>query len=198
MPSHLIEARMIALACILPLAAAGCARKNVHAAAPASTPPTPSLSAMERPMNIAPDTDASPPVETATTTPPVVEQQEEPAVSMPAMKTTPSPRKPPEPPTTEATAEPPARPPAPQISPQLSPGDQASFERKTGEDVSVAEKNLQGAQGKQLSAAQQDLVDKIRSFLAQSRDASKAGDWARAQNLAQKARLLSVELINSL
>ena len=41
------------------------------------------------------------------------------------------------------------------------------------------------------------LVEKIRSFLAQSLDASKSGDWARAQNLAQKARLLSTELINS-
>jgi hypothetical protein len=40
-------------------------------------------------------------------------------------------------------------------------------------------------------------VGKIRSFLSQSRDASKDGDWARAQNLAQKARLLSNELINS-
>jgi len=49
-----------------------------------------------------------------------------------------------------------------------------------------------------LNAAQQDLVGKIRSFADQSRDASKAGDWARAQNLAQKARLLSVELLNSL
>jgi hypothetical protein len=48
-----------------------------------------------------------------------------------------------------------------------------------------------------LNAAQQDLVGKIRSFLSQSRDASKDGDWSRAQNLAQKARLLSDELINS-
>lgn len=90
-----------------------------------------------------------------------------------------------------------AHPPAPQISPQLSPGDQAAYERKTGEDTSVAEKNLQETSGKQLNAAQQDLVGKIRSFLSQSRDASKDGDWVRAQNLAQKARLLSVELVNS-
>ena len=61
----------------------------------------------------------------------------------------------------------------------------------------MARKNLQAARGKQLNAAQQDLVDKIGSFLAQSLDASKGGDWSRAQNLAQKARLLSVELVNS-
>jgi hypothetical protein len=98
----------------------------------------------------------------------------------------------------EAPAEPPARTPAPQISPQLSAGDQASYERKTTEDAAVAEKNIQGASGRQLNAAQQDIVDKVRSFLSQARDASKTGDWARAQNLAQKARLLSVELANSL
>jgi hypothetical protein len=76
--------------------------------------------------------------------------------------------------------------------------DQASYQRKTNGDVSVARKNLQAAQGRQLNSAQQDLVDKIRSFLSQSQDASKGGDWARAQNLAQKARLLSVELVDSL
>ncbi len=85
-----------------------------------------------------------------------------------------------------------------QITPELSPGDQASYERKTTDDLAVAEKNLGQANGKQLSAAQQDLVAKITSFASQSRDASKSGDWARAQNLAQKARLLSVELLNSL
>jgi hypothetical protein len=104
---------------------------------------------------------------------------------------------------TEPAAEPPAeavssRPPAPQISPQFSPSEQANFERRTNEDIAVAQKNLEQAKGKQLSAAQQDLFEKIRSFVAQSGEASKAGDLARAQNLAQKARLLSDELVNSL
>lgn len=49
-----------------------------------------------------------------------------------------------------------------------------------------------------MSAAQKDLVEKISSFLEQSRDAVKTGDWTRAQNLAQKARLLSLELVSSL
>jgi len=97
----------------------------------------------------------------------------------------------------DTESEQPAHPPAPQISPQLSPGDQAAYQRKTGDDTAAAEKNLQETSGKQLNAAQQDLVGKIRSFLSQSRDASKDGDWSRAQNLAQKARLLSDELINS-
>jgi hypothetical protein len=149
-------------------------------------------------MNIAPDTNASSPTETmepppaipdSTTTPP--------AVVVPR----PKPAKPPRP-VTEPSTEPPsdqsAHPPAPQISPQLSPEEQANYQRKTNEDLAVAEKNLQQAVGRKTSAAQDDLKEKIRRFIEQSRDATKVGDLARDQNLAQKARLLSVELVESL
>jgi hypothetical protein len=98
----------------------------------------------------------------------------------------------------DTQAEQPARTPPPQISPQLSPVDQATMRRSTGVDAEVAQKNLQQANGKVLNAAQHDLQEKIRSFLAQSDEAGKAGDWSRAQTLAQKARLLSVELVDSL
>jgi hypothetical protein len=150
-------------------------------------------------MTTAPDTDASPPSETAVPPPavPVAAAPPPPAPAVAPPAKIPAPRRSAaEPAPAEGASEAP-RPPAPQIFPQLSPGDQASYERKTGEDKSVAEKNLQETSGKQLSAAQQDLVAKIRSFLSQSLDASKGGDWVRAQNLAQKARLLSDELINS-
>lgn len=149
-------------------------------------------------MTTAPDTSAAPPVEAVAPPPTLPAASAPPPAALPATRP-PAPRRPAgEQPAAEAETEQPARPAAPQISPQLSPGDQASYERKTADDISVAERNLQQASGRQLSAAQQDLVEKIRSFLAQSRDASKGGDWARAQNLAQKARLLSVELLNSL
>ena len=90
------------------------------------------------------------------------------------------------------------RPAAPQISPQLSDDAKSTYQRGTAEDEGVARTNLQQATGKRLNAQQKDLVDKITSFLDQSRDAAKDGDLARARNLAQKARLLSVELVNSL
>jgi hypothetical protein len=150
-------------------------------------------------MNIAPDTDASPPPETVEAPPalPAAPAPPPATVTIPAPKPVAPRRQSGEQQPADAESEQPAHPPAPQISPQLSPSDQASYERKTGEDTSTAEKNLQEIGGKQLNAAQQDLVGKIRSFLSQSRDASKGGDWARALNLAQKARLLSAELINS-
>jgi hypothetical protein len=53
------------------------------------------------------------------------------------------------------------------------------------------------AVGKRLSAAQKDLTEKIRGFLAQAHDAIRAGDWVRALNLAEKARVLSDELVKS-
>lgn len=198
MPRRLIETRVAAALLVagFGLSAAGCARNSVRAAAPVAAPPAPSLSETERPMNIAPDTDAAPPIETTTTAPTVAAGSAPPPVSIPLAKP-PVLRKPAEQPPTEVAAEPPPRAPAPQISPQLSPGDQASYERKTTEDLGVAEKNLQSTNGKQLNAAQKDMADKVRSFLADARDASKSADWARAQNLALKARLISVELVNS-
>jgi hypothetical protein len=202
MPSRFIDARIAValLACSLSLATAGCANKNVHASVPAPAP-VPALAPADRPMTTAPDTDATPPVEVAATPPPSIPAPPAPSasVAIPAATPEPEPRRPSEGQLPgEGDTGSAAHRPALQITPELSPGDQASYERKTVDDLAVAEKNLGQASGKQLSAAQQDLVAKITSFASQSRDASKSGDWVRAQNLAQKARLLSVELLNSL
>jgi hypothetical protein len=197
MPSYKNDARIatVLLAVGISFAAAGCSQTKVQAAAPAVAP----APEMERPMTTAPDTDASPPI-VAMASPPVLPAAEEPSssVEMPATEPVPAPRRPIVEQTNPEAAEPAAHPPAPQISPQLSPGDQASYEHSTNEDLATAEKNLQQSSGRQLNAAQQDLAGKIRSFTDQARDAGKGGDWTRAQNLAQKARLLSIELINSL
>ncbi len=199
MPSRSTDARIVAtlVACGLSLATAGCSHKTVQAAAPVAAAPAPSLAETTRPMTIAPDTNATPPTETiappAVNTDPVTPP---PAVVVPR----PKPVKPSKP-VTEPTAEPPAEaahPPAPQVSPELSAEEQANYQRKMNEDIGVAERNLQQAAGKTHSAAQDDLREKIRRFIEQSREASKAGDLVRAQNLAQKARLLSVELVESL
>ncbi len=176
----------------LSLLTAGCSQQRVRAASPATAPLPPSA---ERPMNIAPDTNATPP-ESPVPAPPVVANSAAQPVEIVADQPA-APRKPGSS-VEEAASQPSTHPPAPQISPQLSPGDQAAYQRKTNDDVSVTEKNLEQTRGKQLSAAQRDLIEKILSFVSQSRDAGKDGDWARAENLAQKARLLSAELINSL
>ncbi|MFZ0641820.1 MAG: hypothetical protein WBY69_23080 [Candidatus Acidiferrales bacterium] len=189
---------VMVLVCALPFGLTGC-EKSVKAGAPVAAAPAPEPSDAKPLTNIAPDTDALPPLENvppppnpaATTVGPL---PVEPAQTKPA----PPSRKPPVESAADSQPEQPARAPAPQISPQLSPGDQASLQHKTQDDIIVAQKNLQQSSGRVLSAAQHDLVDKIRSFLNQSDEASKAGDWSRAQNLSQKARLLSAELVDSL
>lgn len=195
-------ALFVLLANGLALGTAGCEQKTVKAAVPVASTPMPQPSDSKPLTNVAPDTTAAPPEVVEASAPPPAPPPSSTAplsVTSPRTKPAPPPRKQPsEPQTAEASAEQSARPPAPLISPQLSANDQATYARKTDDDVSVAESNLQRSADKRLSAAQRDLVEKIQSFLSQSREASKAGDWARAQNLAQKARLLSVELVDSL
>jgi hypothetical protein len=191
MPSRQMDARVFTalLVCGLALGSSGCKQK-VQAAAPVASAPVPKAAEPPPPTGPAPDVHEDPGTTAPSSTPEPLNNSTTPPPPPPTHK----PKK-----SEPATEQPePAHPDAPQMSPQLSPNDQAAYERKTNEDLSVADKNLESATGHQLNAAQKDLDEKIRSFVSQSRDASKAGDWARAQNLAQKARLLSVELVNSL
>lgn len=71
-------------------------------------------------------------------------------------------------------------------------------EQKTREARDLAERNLQRVYGRQLNAGQLDLAEKVRGFLAQSREAERDADWVRARNLAEKALVLSKELVGSL
>jgi hypothetical protein len=183
------------------LGSAGCNDKKVHAAAPVSAPPQPTIAEVERPMNVAPDTNALPPADQPATPPPVATGST--AAQNPPIVTLPKPKLAPPKPSagqnvTEAANEESSRPAAPQITPELSASDQEILKRRTDDDTNVAQQNLHQTDGKQLSAAQKDLVEKISSFLSESRDAVKSGDWARAQNLAQKARSLSAELVGTL
>ena len=81
---------------------------------------------------------------------------------------------------------------------RISPAEEAELKSQTQKAVAEAEANLRRASGRQLNDAQREMVEKIQSFLAQSREASEVPDWSRARILAEKARLLSGELVNSL
>src|SRR5215472_16872703 len=104
-------------------------------------------------MTTAPDTDAAPPPENASIAPPTLPPTVTSAPRKPAVEQS----------NPEADSAP-SHPPVPQISPQLSPTDAAAYQRKTGEDIAVAEGNLRQTNGKRLNAAQSDLTEKIRSF----------------------------------
>jgi outer membrane biosynthesis protein TonB len=200
MPSRItkVTSLIALLACGLSLAMTGC-EKTAKASPPVAAVPIPRPADSKPITNIAPDTTATPP-EVAEAPPPAPPPTE--AAPLPVAPTHTKPVPPPhkqtaEPQTSETPAEQ-TRPAAPQISPEMSRDDQATYSHKTDEDIKVAQNNLQQSAHKQLSAAQTDLVEKINSFVSQSLEAIKAGDWARAQTLAQKARVLSVELVGSL
>src|SRR4029077_6735433 len=136
MPSHSSEARVVAalIASGLSFAFAGCARQKVQAAPPVAAAPAPSAADTQRPMTIAPDTNASPPTEETMVPPPAIP---DPATPPPAVVVPPPNPAKPTSPFAERAAEPPAdqpaHPPAPQISPQLSPEEQANYQHKTKE-----------------------------------------------------------------
>ncbi len=168
--------------------AAGCGTKHIVRAAPPSVSVPPPEEAPTLPPTPMP-----PPVETKTEEPPPEAPPPEEPPPTPAKRPAPRPR-----PAQPETADPaPPKPAPPQISPQLSPKDLAAAKSNTSSDITTAEKNVQLANGKQLNAAQKDLVEKINGFLGQAHEAIVADDWVRALNLAEKARVLSTELVKS-
>lgn len=178
--------KLLVLLCTTSVAMAGCASKHIVRAAPPSvTVPPPDETA---PMPVP----TAPPVTTETVEPP-------PEVASPVPPLVPSkkPAGPRRPASTESADSTPAKPAAPQISPQLSPRDLESTKKNTKANTMTAQQNLQLSNGRQLSAAQKDLAEKIKGFLSQSDDAIRSDDWVRAQNLAEKARVLSTELVKS-
>jgi len=90
------------------------------------------------------------------------------------------------------------KPDVPQIAPQLTAAETSAARRQTSQSLSVAERNIGAADGKALNAMQQDLASKVRSFMAEAREAANSGDWTRARNAAKKAEVLSQELASSL
>jgi hypothetical protein len=177
---------LIALLCFAAAGLAGC-RRNIVRAAPPSVASPPETEPFPQPTVVIPQ--QAP----AAAEPPDVKT---PAQPVPAVAEQPRPRPPVE---AEAAAPKPEPEPEPlQIAPQLSAKAQAAAVRTTTDDIRVAERNLQVAYGRQLNASQSDLVGKVAGFLAQAHEAIRTGDWVRAQNLAQKAQVLSVELIKSL
>jgi len=91
----------------------------------------------------------------------------------------------------------PSVPEVPMIAPQLSAEQTAAAQQQTSASVSVAEKNIAASQGRSLNPMQSDLASKVRSFLAEAREAAHVGDWTRAGNAAKKAEVLSQELAGS-
>lgn len=176
---------LVALVCLTAVGLSGC-RRNIVRAAPPSVAIPPDTEPFPQPTVVT----QQPPAPAAE--PPEVKQ---PAQPVPALAEQPRPRAPVEAEVVAPKAEPEPEP--IQIAPELSAKAEATAVRTTTDDIRVAERNLQVAYGRQLNASQNDLVGKIAGFLSQAHEAIRTGDWVRAQNLAQKAQVLSVQLVKS-
>jgi hypothetical protein len=179
------------LALLLTLAVGGCAKRS------AQTSPVVIFPAPETPQPAQPE--PKPEEKPVTETKPD-ESKTEPELAVPPARRPPSKagtQKPAPQTETPPVSEAP-KPAPPRITPGLSPQEQARLQQESLDSISLAEKNLKYATGRNLNNVQRDLAEKVRGFLAQAQEARDEGDWARVRNLADKARVLSIELVNSL
>jgi hypothetical protein len=88
-----------------------------------------------------------------------------------------------------------AREPAAQIAPGLTPAEEARQRHSADRLLVSTDDQLKQLQGRTLDARQQETVGQIRNYLDGARSALKEGDLRRASTLAEKAHLLSEDLV---
>jgi hypothetical protein len=76
-----------------------------------------------------------------------------------------------------------------------TPAEQASNQRSTEQLTAATQENLNKIAQLQLTPGRQEMVNQIKQFMDQSKSAVAGGDAKRGHNLAQKAHLLSQELL---
>ena len=81
------------------------------------------------------------------------------------------------------------------IAADLAPQKLTRQKQDTTELLDSTEKDLKGL-NRSLSHDEEAMLTQIKSYIAQSRSATKDGDFERAYNLANKAHLLTDALIN--
>jgi hypothetical protein len=81
-----------------------------------------------------------------------------------------------------------------QLTPAVNPAEAKSERANTASLLAATDANLKRVAGRQLTPAQQNMVEEINAYMRQARAAAASADTNRAQTLAYKARLLSDEL----
>jgi hypothetical protein len=81
-----------------------------------------------------------------------------------------------------------------QLTPATSPGQARQQRASTATLLAATDANLKRVAGRQLTPAQQSMIDQIHTYMSQAKAAAASADTNRAQTLAYKARLLSDEL----
>ena len=94
----------------------------------------------------------------------------------------------------DKAVEPPKPAPDPSINAPMTNAQAERQKQQTTNLLGAAENNLNNLH-RSLSGDEQQMIAQIRSYIAQSRKAMSDGDLERAYNLANKANLLSSELV---
>ena len=99
-----------------------------------------------------------------------------------------------------AVAHPPANPaasapPDTALGADVSSAQLSQQKQTTAQLLDETEKTVNALNSTTLSKEDEEIVVQIRSYIAQSRSATKDGDFERAYNLANKAHLLSAALV---
>ncbi len=81
------------------------------------------------------------------------------------------------------------------ISPGVSEQQVSQQVATTNGLLVMTDENLKTIASRQLDAGQQETVEQIKSYMKQSRTAASSGDVQRAYTLANKARMLSGDLV---
>lgn len=81
------------------------------------------------------------------------------------------------------------------IAPGVSQQQASQQLQTTNRLLAKADENLKIVGSRQLNSDQQDTVTQIKRYMKQSRDATESGDVQRAYTLANKARMLSSDLV---
>src|SRR5258708_15077726 len=85
--------------------------------------------------------------------------------------------------------------PGAELAPGLTAGE-ASRQRHNAEQLlSATQDKLKGLAGRAMDARKQETLEQIRNYMEGARSALKEGDVRRANTLAQKAHLLSDDLV---
>jgi len=85
--------------------------------------------------------------------------------------------------------------PAAQIAPGITPAEAARQRQNAERLLGSTDGQLKLLAGRALDAQQQETVGQIRNYMEGARSALKEGDTPRASTLAQKAHLLSEDLV---
>jgi outer membrane biosynthesis protein TonB len=182
------------------LALGGCKKKKAAAPPPQAQAPTIAQPAPEvqppAPEPKLPQVEPTPPepAPTTTTTAPAPKPKTKPRHA--AKKVVPPPAETPaeKQPSKTVVTEGGTQPATPQLSASMSHDKVIHQKLNTNQLLEATDYNLKNI-ARSLNADEQAMVQHIRSYMQQSRDAAKDGDTERAYNLALKAHLLSDELI---